>query len=431
MKLQQDQQAQDSETRKLHQQILKHQIDRSKIEEAIQAREIAQKDALMKYNLLQGTPGNELPSGPLPLPSGPGAMGNLQLEPTQAAPGAPPGIQPSIGPRQSVPPIQSFLQHPEVTVPSLTEGGQPFNVRPQTDAQMLRDYVIKQRAVNAVEVPGELMGKPPGSVLGVSSKLLPLIGTITSAAERGKQHEETLQQARDLATQNQQFLTGEHAKDRASRLAAAQVRSAGDQNKLEQQYRQLLVRNLSNRSGGLGLEDQKVNQAIHLRAIFDQYRDQKTGEYKIPGVLYNELALGLARLVSPTGQVGIELMRDLKQKTAVGDMSGVLAYLGVTDQGQLPTGSTQAAFKMMNDSIERQGEVAEQNRDTYIQQLRDLAPTDLNEERKGALEKAQLGNKFKKGVAAGGVQSRIVQRNKTTGIYRHSEDGGQTWQEGQ
>ena len=42
------------------------------------------------------------------------------------------------------------------------------------------------------------------------------------------------------------------------------------QDELEQEARGVLQREFSSRSGGLGIEDQKVNQAIHLRALLDQ-----------------------------------------------------------------------------------------------------------------------------------------------------------------
>lgn len=169
----------------------------------------------------------------------------------------------------------------------------------------------------------------------------------------------------------------------------------GTQSKLEHQYTQTLEKNLSNRSGGLGLEDSKVNQAIHLRRLINQYYDPKTGQYNVPKAIYGEMVNGLATLVSPGGKPGIEVMHELQQKTAAGDLGGALAYLGFTDaNGNVPTGSTQSVLKMLVDSVDRQGQQAEDNRQGYIDQLHGMAPSDLAQERIERLNKVKLGNSF-------------------------------------
>lgn len=171
---------------------------------------------------------------------------------------------------------------------------------------------------------------------------------------------------------------------RAATAAAKNPDSSINQDKLEKSYSTALLRPFSTRSGGLGLEDQKVNQAIHLLALFDQNRDPKTGAYTIPKMLIPEATLGLARLVSPTGQPGQDVERELNQRTAKGDLAGVVTYL----TGVPVTGSTQQVFQALRDSIERQGRTAEQNRNTYLDALRALAPTDLDETRRQKVEQA-------------------------------------------
>ena len=151
---------------------------------------------------------------------------------------------------------------------------------------------------------------------------------------------------------------------------------------LEQKYRDSLQRIQNSRSGGLGVEDQKVNQAVHLLALLDQQKD-KNGNYQIPKVLQTELALGLARLVSPSGQVGVQLEQEINQKTAKGDFANLLTYL----TGRPVSPKTQDIFKLYHDSIERQGAVAEENRNRYLDAARASAPTDLNVERKASVER--------------------------------------------
>lgn len=186
------------------------------------------------------------------------------------------------------------------------------------------------------------------------------------------------------------------------------------QDALEQEYRTVLQRGLSSRSGGLGLEDQKVQTANHLIALMDQGLDAKTGSYNIPAPQLNEMALGLARLVSPNGNVGVELSHELNQRTAKGDVAGVVSYL----TGTPVTGNTQDVIKMFRDAILRQGQVAEQNREGEMGYLRGLAPTDLEEPRRQALEKNSLNPLRQSRVATGpnGDRKLVV-----------SLDGGKTW----
>lgn len=194
-----------------------------------------------------------------------------------------------------------------------------------------------------------------------------------------------------------------------------ETHSTDDQNKLEQEYRTVLARGLSSRSGGLGLEDAKVQQANHLLALMDQSYDPKTDSYNIPRVQQTELAMGLAKLVAPGGVVGVQMEKEINQRTAKGDLAGALTYL----LGTPFNGTTQDLVKMYRDSIIRQGEVAQENREGEMRYLRGLAPTNLAEERRKALETTSL-NPLR--------QSRII-RNTTTGERRLqiSTDGGVTW----
>ncbi len=199
------------------------------------------------------------------------------------------------------------------------------------------------------------------------------------------------------------------------RLDDADTGSDKNQQKFEQQYRTVLQRGLSSRSGGLGLEDAKVQQANHLMSIFEQNYDPKTGEWNIPRVQLNELALGLARLTSPGGQAGEGMLKEFQQRTAKGDVAGALTYL----TGQPVAANTQAITQMLKDSIERQGRTAETNREGEMAYLRGLAPTDLAEPRRKQLEKTSL-NALR--------QSRVIQNSQTgERKLQVSTDGGETW----
>lgn len=209
-------------------------------------------------------------------------------------------------------------------------------------------------------------------------------------------------------------LAGLRADEARARLDDANTGSDKNQQKFEQQYRTVLTRGLSSRSGGLGLEDAKVQQANHLSAIFEQNYDPKTGDYNIPRVQLNELALGLARLTAPGGQAGEGMLKEFQQRTAKGDLAGALTYL----TGQPIAANTQAITQMLKDSIERQGKTAETNREGEMAYLRGLAPTDLAEERRQQLEKTSL-NPLR--------QSRVAVDDKGNKKLFVSTDGGATW----
>lgn len=205
-----------------------------------------------------------------------------------------------------------------------------------------------------------------------------------------------------------------HMRERAYDNAHPTPVKDADQNKLEQQYRTVLTRAFSSRAGGIGSEDAKVQQANHLLALLDQTYDPKSDTYTIPKTLQGELAAGLARLVAPGGNVGIEMMREFDQKTAKGDLAGALSY--VTGH-PFPTASNDFA-KLLKDSIERQGSVAEQNREGSMSGLRALAPTELAEDRRLALERANL-NPLR--------QTKVFTNAKGERRLLTSVDGGTTW----
>jgi hypothetical protein len=191
--------------------------------------------------------------------------------------------------------------------------------------------------------------------------------------------------------------------------------AAPDQGKLEQQYRTALLRGMSSRSGGIGLEDAKVQQANHLLSLFEQTYNPKTGGYDIPRVQMNELAMGLAKLTAGSSPAGEGLMREFQQRTAKGDVAGALTWL----TGQPVAANTDALTKFMKESIERQGKTAETNREGEMAYLRNLAPTELEEDRRKKLEAVSL-NPLR--------QIKVLTNEKGERRQVVSTDGGQTWQ---
>jgi hypothetical protein len=107
-------------------------------------------------------------------------------------------------------------------------------------------------------------------------------------------------------------------------------------------------------------------------------------------------------------------LQEFQQKTAKGDIAGALTYL----TGQPVAANTQAITKMLKESIERQGQIAEENREGEMRYLRGLVPTELEESRRAALESTSLNPLRRSKVLIGPNGER---RTVT------STDGGKTW----
>lgn len=189
-----------------------------------------------------------------------------------------------------------------------------------------------------------------------------------------------------------------------------------NQDKLEQQYRAVLLKEVSNRSGGLGLQDQKVNQAIHLKALADSYSDGK-GNYNIPKAQYAELAIGLANLISPTGSTAESDRREIMSKTASGDIKGAIQFITGTPQN----GNSQAIIKNLVDSIDRQGAVSEDLRNQAVSFLHGLAPTGLDQSRIDTLEKGSLSSYTNYKTSQPAPQKLLSPQEIPSGYYQASD----------
>lgn len=200
-----------------------------------------------------------------------------------------------------------------------------------------------------------------------------------------------------VPTDYQSYKDTQEAKDSQKRINEAvainkakqisdEAFTASDKNqqKLEQQYRGVLAKENSSRSGSIGVESAKVNQANHLNSLITQYYDPQTGNYNVPTAQYAELVLGLASLVANNGNTSEGERASIEAKSAVSDVNGLAQYLS----GVPKNGNTQDMIKNMVDSIDRQAETAISNREAALQTLRYQAPTDLEQSRVDALNKS-------------------------------------------
>lgn len=172
---------------------------------------------------------------------------------------------------------------------------------------------------------------------------------------------------------------------------SSQNKENSTQDHLEKIHADRLSKIVNSRSGGLGLQDSKVNQAIDLRNLVNQTYNPQTKTYDIPPSMHSELVLGLARLLSPSGTIGVELEQELKQKTAREGLANTITYL----TGTPVAGPPQDVAKLFVHSIDRQGLTSEKLRDKYISDLKMLRPSGLDPKRAEALERGNLGSSFK------------------------------------
>lgn len=146
------------------------------------------------------------------------------------------------------------------------------------------------------------------------------------------------------------------------------------------------------RSGNFGVQDTKVNQAIHIGNLADQYYDPKTDSYDIPEAQFNETVMGLANLVSGSNVSTVEGLRSITPKNFRSDMSHIAAYWS----GKPITNQPQAMIRNILDSVDRQGAVSENLRDNYLSQAKDLfIQPGLNQENTDRVLKSKVGNSYK------------------------------------
>ncbi len=289
------------------------------------------------------------------------------------------------------------------------------------DAEEARKKDLEQSFLNdpksgmskvAQSAAARLLGKKPEDLAGMSLTQIDKAFPIWKEALNNEQ-------AKELKQMQLEYL-------KASKSAAASQKQTESQDALEKQQRDRMDKITSNRSAGLGLQDGKVNQSLHLLQLMDQYKNPD-GTYSIPPAQYEELAIGLANLVSGSTTATDSMIKGIKQKTAQGDLAGALTYV----TGKNYSGSSTDIFKNLRDTLERQGTASEKMRDKYMKDFVDTAPKDLEPARLQRLASVERGNSVREylkdnggnagtnaGTNAGGSQPVIMKDPKTGKRYQ-------------
>lgn len=175
-----------------------------------------------------------------------------------------------------------------------------------------------------------------------------------------------------------------------------------------------LVNSLKQKVGAVGLQNNKVDAAIHARTLINQSYDPATGDYNITQVPFGDLSENMGSLLS--GQTGSSEGRiaALKQKTAQGDINGVISYF----TGKPSNATSQDAIKQLVNIIDRQGEVSEDLRDKAFDKLKGLSTFKrLNDDDFQNLKDQHLGNSFKKFMQDNAPEKQLIQK-KTNGAQK-------------
>lgn len=129
-----------------------------------------------------------------------------------------------------------------------------------------------------------------------------------------------------------------------------------------------LMHIFSMRSGALGVQDAKINQAMHIKQLFDQSYDPKTGIYNLKAPQFAEATQGLATLVSNNNQTSEASRQEIKQRTLKGDFNGAVTYaLGIPQNA-----TSQEIAKMYIDAVDRQGLTAQSIKEKDISDIKNL-----------------------------------------------------------
>lgn len=190
-------------------------------------------------------------------------------------------------------------------------------------------------------------------------------------------------------------------------LMDAQKQSQKDetmQNSLEKNYLDRVTSVIkSGNSTSYGLANQNVESAYQGVNTIESLKDPKTGEFKVPPSMHTELAMKLARLLGSSGRMPMQMIDELKQKTAQEQVSSMAIYLGA-DPKQVG-GTTQGVTKFLLDSFKRLGSQSQEARDKAIQDVAGIPPMDLAQERVDRIKQKSFGRDFNSYVNGLGTQS--------------------------
>lgn len=130
-------------------------------------------------------------------------------------------------------------------------------------------------------------------------------------------------------------------------------------NKLEQQQIDNLIKGISDSrqeaSNPMGQQAVKLDAVIHARQLLSQAYNKDTGEYDLSKAASREVVSGVARAISPGGQLTDSQQEELSSPTAYGRMKAVVQFW----VGHPVNANPQEITKMYRDMLDRQGAISQ------------------------------------------------------------------------
>ncbi len=242
----------------------------------------------------------------------------------------------------------------EMAKKNFDESGQLFETKLQNDPNSDISKAYRQMVT---QIAPDMASKPDFQKMSAKAigDKLPLIDTMMKAQAAKDTKQLGMEQTKLMRDQNNSF------------------KDAQQQAKLEQEHATRLSKIYSNRSGGLGLQDAKVNAAIHSRELIEGARD-KDGSVHINQITSPELAMSLASLVSGGNAPAVETIKSMTPEALSGYIKSRIGFLFGKPVDVLP----KAWVESLTHQLDRQGLTSEALRNQELTALKGLRPTRLD-----------------------------------------------------
>jgi len=261
---------------------------------------------------------------------------------------------------------------------------------PGTTAKVIENLQAKvsndpnsESSMMIANVAEEVLQRPKGSLSGKISeaqliKVAPWMEKIIATREAAAQRAEAAKDRAALLQSNKDFTIG--------------TRANQHQDKLEKEYRDMLNKSVTSVRSPLGIEERKLDAAVHVMTMLEAAYNPETKQYEIPPSMHQELAMGMASLLGGGTAPSESMIEELRQATAREGLAGALIWAGF-DPKKIG-GTTQSVTNFFEHAIHRQALTSQKNRDVYVRQFREKAPTGLSDERRDYIDKSEVGTDF-------------------------------------
>lgn len=189
------------------------------------------------------------------------------------------------------------------------------------------------------------------------------------------------------AIDNREKLRERELEERAikDRLAENDIDSPKQQTLMAKDYGAKVAANTRTRAGDINPLDQTIIGANKVAGVARQMLDPKTGRYNLNPGQWNELVVGLARLISPAQMADVHTIEQLRQRSLTTDLGQIKQYL----TSNPAAGQSQSLIKLALASIDREAQIATKTRAGIFEEIKHAErPPFLQQKHVDEIEKA-------------------------------------------